>query len=264
MIFLEKICIIGGDRRLIKVKNELEKKGFFVETLGLYNEDTGNIQNSDILILPVPTTRDNLTIFAPLTNKTILLSDIEKQSIGKKVFGCNCKLKLENYTDYGALDSFAILNAVPTAEGAIKLAIENTPFTLFESNILVIGYGRVGKVLAERLKSLGANVCVSARKPKDFATLKAFGFNYINTNELNCKPLLYDIIFNTVDFEVINHKSLENTNASLLIDLSSKGGFDLNFAKEKGIIAIKAPSLPAIYSPDTAGKILADTVLSLI
>ena len=264
MILLKKICIIGGDSRLIKVKNELEKKGYFVETLGLFERDSGNIQNSDILILPIPTTRDNLTVFAPLTNRKILLGDIEKLAKEKKVLGCNCKLNIPNYTDYGALDSFAILNAVPTAEGAIKLAIENTPFTLFESEILVIGYGRVGKVLAERLKSLGANVCVSARKQKDFATLKTLGFNYINTNELNFGLLSYNIIFNTVDFEVLNKDSLEKTTATLLVDLSSKGGFDLEFAKSKGITAIKAPSLPAIYSPETAGKILADTVLSLI
>lgn len=264
MIILKKITIIGGDNRLKKVKSVLETKGFTVDTLGLFENDSGDIKSSDILILPVPTTRDNQTVFTPLDARKILLSDIEKLSIGKRVFGCNYKFKTADYIDYGALDSFAILNAVPTAEGAIKIAIENTPFTLWGSEILVIGYGRVGKILADRLKKIGAIVTVSARKPQDFATLNALGFNYINTNELNNSPLSYNIIFNTVDFEVLNPQSLENTSTSLLVDLSSKGGFDLEYAKEKGITAIKAPSLPAVYSIDTAGEILANTVLSLI
>ena len=261
---MKKITIIGGDDRFKKIKKGLENNGFTVDTLGLFEEDFADIKSSDILLLPVPTTRDNKTVFAPLTDKKILLNDIEKLSLGKQVLGCNYKLKAENYIDYGALNSYAILNAVPTAEGAIKIAIENTPFTIWNSKILVIGYGRVGKILADRLKALGANVTVSARKDSDFATLNALGFNYINTNELNSNKLCFNIIFNTVDFEVLSPKSLENTTATLLVDLSSKGGFDLEFAKLKGITAIKAPSLPAIYSIDTAAEILLYTVLSLI
>ena len=96
---------------------------------------------------------------------------------------------------------------MPTAEGAIKLAIENTDCTLWKSRVLVIGNGRVGKILAERLKALGAYVTVSARKPADFGLLSALGFDYINTEHLNLKPIDYNIVFNTVDAKVIDDKS---------------------------------------------------------
>ena len=129
---------------------------------------------------------------------------------------------------------------------------------------MVIGNGRVGKILSDRLKNLGANVTVSARKPKDFAELEALGFNYINTEKLDSMYLGYDIIFNTVDFPVLSDKALKNLPAKLLVDLSSKGGFNLEYAKSLGLNTQKAPALPGKTAPKTAGKILAKTVSELI
>ena len=51
-----------------------------------------------------------------------------------------------------------------TSEAALAILIENTEKTLFGSNILIIGYGRIAKILAEYLKALKANVTVCARK----------------------------------------------------------------------------------------------------
>ena len=261
---MKKICIVGGDKRLKTVKQTLKKKGYSVDTLGLYENDNGNILSSEVILLPVPTTRDGFTVHAPLTNRKIPLCDIEKEAGDRLILCCAYHPKCRNFIDYGALDSYALLNAVPTAEGAIKLCIENTPFTLWKSKILVIGCGRVGKILAERLKNLGAFVTVSARKQKDFAYLEALGLNYVNTEQLNEQKLDYSIILNTVDAEVLSCKALESCGECFIADLSSKGGFDIEFAKKIGINAIKAPSLPALYSPDTAGEILSQIVLTLI
>ncbi|MBE6787294.1 MAG: hypothetical protein E7537_02990 [Ruminococcaceae bacterium] len=261
---MKKICIIGGDARLKTVKHHLENQNFFVSTLGLYPNDKGDISLADIIILPVPTTRDNVTVFTPLTNKVIPLSEVFEKTENQLILCCNYNFENRKCIDYNTLDSYALLNAVPTAEGAIKIAIENTNFTIWQSKILVIGNGRVGKILANRLKNLGAFVTVSARKPKDFAELEALGFNYINTEKLENLYLGYDIIFNTVDFPVLSDKTLENLPCSLLLDLSSKGGFNLEYAKSLGLNAQKAPALPGKTAPKTAGKILAKTVSELI
>lgn len=261
---MKKICIIGGDRRLKKVKQVLENENFYVDTLGLYPDDSGKIELSDVLVLPVPTTKDNETVYTPLTNRMIPLNEIEARATNQLILCCNYKFKTKQSVDYNTLDSYALLNAVPTAEGAIKIAIENTPYTIWKSDILIIGYGRVGKILADRLKNLGANVTVSARKPRDFALLDALGFNYINTEELSRQYLNYDIIFNTVDFTVITDEMLKNCPSNLLVELSSKGGFNIEYAKALGINAIKAPGLPGIIAPETAGEILAKTVKELI
>ncbi|MBR6510546.1 MAG: hypothetical protein IKT38_08075 [Clostridia bacterium] len=262
---MKKITILGGDRRLRLAAKELEKNGYTVDTIGLYENDNGDISTSQFILLPVPTTKDKINIFAPLTNRKIPLSYVEENAPKDTlVLSCNFFFKNCACVDYGALDSYALLNAVPTAEGAIKYAIENTPFTIWKSKCLVIGYGRVGKVLANRLEGLGADVTVTARSPKDISLAEAIGFNSMLTAELNLKPLSYDIIFNTVDFEVINDEALKKLHCSLLLDLSSKGGFNLEKARDFGVNAIKLPGLPNITAPDTAAKILSDTVLHIL
>ena len=130
--------------------------------------------------------------------------------------------------------------------------------------MLVIGYGRVGKVLADRLKALGADVTVSARKPADFALIKALGYNAMETKTVNDSLSDYDIVFNTVDVKVIDEKAFYNCTVKLLIDLSSLGGFDLDVAGDCGITALKAPGLPGVTAPLTAGKILAQTVTEVL
>lgn len=262
---MKKVTIIGGDARLKRVEQRLVNEGFKVDTIGLNAGDNGNISTSEIVVLPVPTTRDGVNVYAPLTGRTIPLSHIENSiSFDTVVLCCNYMFKKGKCIDYNRLDGYALLNAVPTAEGAIKIAIENTPFTLWGAKVLVIGYGRVGKVLADRLKGLGCDVTVSARKESDFALIDALNMHKTDTRILNKMPLDYDIIFNTVDFTVIENDTLEKTKCKCIIDLSSKGGFDMDCALSKGIKAIKAPGLPVLVAPDTAGEILAETITELI
>lgn len=262
---MKKITVIGGDDRLKVVERELAASNYAVDTIGLYENDCGSVEDSIAVVFPVPTTKDKKTVYTPLTHRRILLSDIaDRLSRNQLVLCCNYRFENLNCIDYGALDSYSLLNAVPTAEGAIKLAIENTPYTLWQSRVLVVGYGRVGKILADRLKAMGCKVTVSARKPADFALLEALGFNSVNTGNLNFGNLDYDIIFNTVDVKVISDTALKGSGSSLLIDLSSKGGFSIDAATDAGIKAIKAPGLPGIVAPQTAGNILSKTITELI
>lgn len=261
---MKRVLIIGGDKRLKTAKNRLDKENFYVDTLGLFPNDCGEIENSDVIVLPVPTTKDGETVYCPLTNRKIYLDDIKKAVNNQLILCCNYKFEGKNCIDYNTLDSFALLNAVPTAEGAIALAVNETDFTLWQSKALVIGYGRVGKIMADRLKALGADVTVSARKPRDFATLWTLGFKHINTQTLCDIYLDFDIIFNTVDAIVLSKNALENCPADVIIDLSTKGGFDLGYAKALGIKAFKPSGIPGVIAPKTAGEILAKTVTELV
>ena len=259
---MKKITVVGGDRRLTTAKKCFENAGYTVDSIGLFPEDSGDISSSQIIVLPVPTTKDGVNVFAPLTNKKIPLAFIhENTNNEQKIFCCNFSFADRRCVDYNTLDNYAILNAIPTAEGAVKLAVENTAFTLWRSQVLVIGFGRVGKVLADRLKGMGCDVTVSARKASDLAMIDALGFKSINTGSINGKDLDFHIIFNTVDAEVINDESLKKTSCRCIIDLSSKGGFDLQAAKTAGITALKAPGLPGITAPKTAGEILANIII---
>ena len=93
-------------------------------------------------------------------------------------------LKGARLYDYAARDDFAVLNAVPTAEGAIACAMSAYEGTIAGSSCLVTGYGRIGKVLARLLKAVGSRVTVSARRGSDKAYIRALGYRFVNTEEL--------------------------------------------------------------------------------
>ena len=77
---MKRVLIIGGDERLRVAKKQLDKENFLVETLGLYPDDNGVIENADVILLPVPTTKDGQTVFSPLTNRKIFLDEIGRRT----------------------------------------------------------------------------------------------------------------------------------------------------------------------------------------
>lgn len=71
----------------------------------------------------------------------------------KETLAADFGLTLEDYFDR---EETQVLNAVPTAEGAVQRAMEATDGVLLGAKCLVVGYGRIGKVLCHRLAGLGA------------------------------------------------------------------------------------------------------------
>lgn len=244
---------------MLFAKKEFERNNFETETLGLKQNDNGNIANAGIIVLPVPATRDGVNINCPITKETIPLKILNSAPENIKIFGGG-KLDINNYTDYLALDEYALKNAVLTAEGAIAYAIDNTEYSLFNSRVLVIGYGRVGKVLTERLKGFYPYLTVSARNERDFAMLDTLGINHINTEKIADCGNTFDIVFNTVDIKLSDGIAKRLT-STLFIDLATHGGFMDNADKKHNINYIKLPAVPAKTAPDTAGKIIAETVI---
>ena len=259
---MKNILIIGGDKRSITAYNELKKQGFNVETKGLFTGDKGEISDCDVILLPVPTSKDKKTVFCPLTDEIIPLSDIVKQAEKRLVISCGYDFSSENSVDILTLDGYSYLNAVPTAEGAIAFAIDKTPFTLWKANVLVTGFGRVSKILCSRLKAFGCNITVSARKDRDFSLLDALYTDYISTSDICGKIKNYDIIFNTLDVRLFENPEI--LKGKYLFDLSSKGCLDFNAPRSTDINAFKLPGIPGKTSPETAGKILAMTAVKLI
>lgn len=261
---MSKITIIGGDKRLIKAKSLLEEKGYIVDSIGLCENDDGNAETSDILLFPVPTTKDGELVYCPNTNRKIYLKDFFKYD-NKLFLTARYKFLKKRSIDYCEYDYYSVLNAVPTAEGAIAYAINKTDFTLFKSRVLVIGYGRTGKVLTERLSGFKCDLTVSARKESDFAQIEALNYKYIHTYDLidGENTPNFDIIFNTVDIFTYN-VSPEKLRNTLFIDLSSSGGIKADLIEKYEINYHKLPALPGKTAPDTAGEILARTVMNII
>lgn len=256
------ILIIGGDFRMQVAFEEFKKQGYTVDSLGLFSDDSGKIEDADVVLLPVPTTRDDINVFCPLTNKIIPLDYIKQAGKTALVLSGGFDFENINYIDYLNLDSFCIANATPTAEGAIAQAITDTPFCLCNSSVLVIGYGRVAKILADRLAALKCDLTVSARKSRDFAYLDALGIKHIHTNEVQKLSNKFDIIFNTIDVQIF--KNFDNLKNCYLYDLSTKGCINFDEALKNNIKAKKLPGIPGKTAGVTAGKIIAQTVNELI
>ncbi len=257
-----KILILGGDARMKAAYNKLLRQNLEVSTLGLFDGDNGNVAEADILLFPVPTTRDGKNVYCPLTNAALPL-DIANDAKETAIIlsgGYNFSRTHINYLND---DGYCLLNAVPTAEGAIAAAIGATDFTLWGSRVLVIGAGRVARILYDRLKALGCSLTVSARKQSDFCLLDALSIKHIHTRDAALTAGQYDIIFNTVDVPIFKG-ALENLKNTYVFDLSSKGCMDYSKAKELGIHAQMLPGIPGKIAPVTAGKIIAQMVMQYI
>jgi dipicolinate synthase subunit A len=168
--------------------------------------------------------------------------------------------------DYFAREELAVANAVPTAEGAVQLAMEHLPITIHGSKVLVIGFGRVGRLTAQRFQALGARVSVAARKYEQLAWAQAMGFGGEHLAHLKGWLCGYDLIVNTVPTQVLGREELEDLNPScLVLDLASKpGGVDLGAAGELGLTVVWALALPGKVAPVTAGAAIRDTIYNML
>ena len=286
MIKKRKFGIIGGDLRALYLAKSLNKDGNEVRICGteklnsrqIFQTDTPDnvIKFSDYIILPTPVTRDNKTINAPYSFKELLIDKKFLQSAENKIiFGgiipdilkqFSEKVKNKSYfvEDYYT-ENFKILNSIPTAEGAIKIALEEKHSTIYRSKCLVIGYGKIGKILSKMLKNMGACVTVSARKSSDRMWACTEGHKTINISEPQ-SIYDFDFIFNTVPCMLLNKDILKNLKKDVLIvDLASPpGGVDQEAALKLNIKSIHALGIPGKYFPESSAEIIKSEIYSII
>lgn len=268
--------IIGGDNRLGALAQMLIADGKIVYSFGLdkYPHNIGKINtliSCDICLLPMPLMKNGFN--APLSTNDINLYDILDTinptttifagGVPDDIYKRYPNLKI---IDYLKRPELAILNAIPTAEGAIALAFENMDIILHGCKCLVIGNGRIGKILSNKLSAIGADVTVSARSETDFADIYSKGFKSIHTLNLKDKLSEFDLIINTIPVMVLSREELALVQVdTLIIDLASKpGGTDFIYANELGIKTIHALSLPGKVAPNTSAKFIKDTIYNII
>ncbi|HUW64450.1 MAG TPA: dipicolinate synthase subunit DpsA [Spirochaetia bacterium] len=164
------------------------------------------------------------------------------------------------------LPEMAILNSIPSAEGAIQMAMERLPVTIHGSRALVLGYGRTGTTLARMLLGIGAKTMVAARSPGQLARACEAGHEAIPLTGLGQKIGAADVVFNTVPAMILSGDLLSRLKTrTVIIDLASApGGTDFTCAEALGLTAVLAPALPGRVAPQTAGEILAKVVLETL
>ncbi len=277
--------VIGGDMRLAKLAELLSEDGHTVHTFGLdrtlepilatAENGLSGIHLADCVILPLPAIGEGGYINAPFSSTAIPLATLlghlrpgQVVCAGKVDDDLSRLAQLHDLAlwDYFTREELAVANAVPTAEGAVQIALEEMPITLHGARALVLGYGRLGKLCAHRFQAMGAKVSVGARKWEDLAWAQAYGYETERIDQIDGWLCTFDLVVNTVPARILDGPRLSDLHENcLVIDLASKpGGVDMEKAARLGVKVVWALSLPGKVAPVTSGKIIRDTVYNIL
>ena len=275
--------LLGGDYRQIYLARAILRENYPVylsclekaqgvgdmEMLGLREL----LRRCQVIILPLPATRDGRYLNTPLSNVEIWLDDdFAGLFAGKTVLG-GMMQKLDSRLwekadcrDYYTREELVMGNAYLTAEGAIGLAVAEYPGAIGGANCLVTGFGRIGKALCGMLRGMGGRVFCAARKAQDLTAIRAMGCVPVTYAELGGD---YELVFNTVPAQVLTQAALEKiageSPGALLIELASQpGGIDLEAAGSLGLRVLAAGSLPGKMSPKASGELIKQTVFNML
>jgi dipicolinate synthase subunit A len=286
---MKTFAVVGGDLRYIELAESLSAR-FRVYAMGfdknvictnetskvkLAGSVTLNENRVDYLILPIPAAKDELHVNTKYFSGDIPMSSLPSLiNEGGTVFAGRLSKVHEkmfedagiSVVDYSEREDFAVMNAVATSEGAIQIAMEETKTTISSQKILILGMGRIAKVLLLHLRGFTDDVTAAARKPHDIVWAGIFGKSGISLTEAYKRLGEFDLIFNTIPTEILTASRLTQVKeAAAIIDLASKpGGVDFEAAERLGIKAIHALSLPGKVAPVTAGKVIAKTIENIL
>lgn len=283
-----KLAVIGGDLRIAKLAIMLANDGNEVYVYGLEKSEEIRRQKNiiqcdtirkaiddvEIVIGPIPFSSNGNTINMPFSDKEITIREM-MHNINAKVLIAGSilpevyEMANDEYIeiiDIMKREELAVLNTIATAEGTIQVAIENTNRILHGSEVLILGFGRIGKVLARKMTGLSAKVTCAARKDEDLAWIKAYGHMATNINFLGENLSQYDIIINTVPHLILTEERMEYVKKEcLLIDLASNpGGIDKKTAKDRNLKLIWALALPGKVAPVTTAEFIKDTIYNIL
>ena len=254
---MERFIFIGGDARMRYAAEYLNK-----ERECVFAPDG----TADTAVLPLP--------IKPDFDLSLLEGAVKR---GGRVFAGGSFPALEEYCaehgltlhNYLAREELQVLNAVPTAEGALEIMIRELDITLWGAKVLITGFGRIGEVMARMLTALGSRVTVCARRPEQLAKAEGMGCDTVTFSaELDRLLPCFDAVINTVPAVVLDEKRLLlMKKGCLVVDLASKAGTAVQaqsaMAQTEAKV-IHALSLPGKTAPVTAGKIIGKTIENIL
>lgn len=275
------ISVIGGDSRQLYAAEYLKDKGYEIKIYacehGKYPIDTKAAQSiddamkSDVIILPLPVSKNGSTLNSPLTSKEIKLKDIIDKitdnhyvfyGMGAQNFSKNVQAKAKYCCDYFNIESLIYKNALLTSEGIISIILDKLPTTVFGMKTAITGYGRIAGFTAEKLLKLGADVTVFARNELQLLKAETTGAKASDILEIDKNIGQFDVVINTVPSHVISRNAIENSNKNCIFieAASAPYGIDSDACALYGRTLIKAFSLPGKTAPKSAGIIIGETI----
>ena len=275
-----RFAVCGGDESAVRLCRMLAGDGHQVRAFALDEArlppevlnvccPEGALKDAEVAVLPSPAAGPEGRLNTPLCRREYFAADILK-AVPRETLICAGEaqsLPEGRYVeDYTLRAEYAAGRAAIAAEGAVELALRAGDTTVLGSRVLVLGWGRLGKLLAARLRDMGANVTVASRRPGDRALIRALGCRSSDFLTLPRELGGYEMIFNTVPALVLDTIALTAISSkTLLAELASPpGGFDSRIADELGIHTVTAGGLAGKCAPETAAELLRDAVYGIV
>ena len=271
-------AIVGGDKRNVALAEMLFRLGHRVRMYGFTNYERETpmqcknlyetISEAEYIIGPIPCSHNGGVLNAPFHNGPVPVDDLFRLIKPHQTFLAGYMkpeiMALASRYSIRAIDMLGreellVLNAIPTAEGAIKIAIEETDITIHGNHMMVIGYGRIGTVLCGMLRGMGAKVSAVVNTGQAAAKANSCGHEAIFFEDMEKHLKKADVIFNTVPEVLLDKRNMKHIRTgTVIIDLASPPyGVDVNDSRDFGLKVLFTNSLPGKIAPvTTAGYIL--------
>lgn len=262
--------IQGNDNRNLYLAHILQKKGYNVAVWRAQTEQQSIASISDgelarkrcILVLSLTAAQEQVESALKLLSPGCVVfgGHINEQNLCRAQSGGLRYIDLLNY------EPFCVLNAIPTAEGALHLAVENTGHTINGARVLVLGYGRIGKAVARLMSAAGARVDVFTQSPQERAAARVNGLRSLALGRLASRFSKAQIVINTIPARILGKAELKLLPIKcLIIDLSSlPGGVDRQEAQRIGLNSIHALAMPDKYAPESSAGYMETSILTLL
>ncbi len=271
------ILFIGGDRRNVYLYERIrEQEQAELHAYGLAIADVAHkdlpqaIGKADAIVLPIPSEREGMVPLLALESAIPLTDVLDAMHPGAGLVGgfLDEAPRREGLRVLDLLhdEEFQTLNAWPTAEGAVRIALERTERTLKDSRCTILGYGRIGKALTALLQSFGSEVVVTARRPEQWQEIACYGAEPFATDDLVDACRNSHFIFNTIPVVLLREDELRQLRRDVcIIDLASVPyGVDFNAASRLKLDAQPYPSLPGRMFPKSAAGIVYHCMQNLL
>lgn len=221
-------------------------------------------QYSDV-ILPIPVSKDGLTVFTDKGLDLKLHSLYGQIQPHQRLYGGGVKNSPKCIVyDFMKDPTFKLINAHYTAQGTLRLILENTDNYIVGKKAIIIGFGDVATTLALMLSKLGFKVITAMRKADKRREAIALGYKAINLDEIGYVIDGCDYIFGTVPARILTEEHIRQMkDDSVYIELASAP-----FTADKSIFEkysknyIFGGSLPGRYLPKASAELMADYILS--
>ena len=228
-----KVYALGFDKNIIKY-----------DSITLFENIAQCNIRVDCIIMPLPCSTDGIFLNAPFCRKSIPIETLTTIATEDcTIFGGGISKDINEMFasrglkvfDFTKREEFNVYNAIATSEGAIQITLEELPETISGQKVLILGFGRISKVLANTLKNMGALVTISARKYSDLAWAEVYGYNSLHISKLESSLPCYNIVYNTIPTMILDAYRLNLLNKDcLIIDLASRpGGVDFQYCNDK-------------------------------